>query len=81
MKFILIILLIIFITPYLVRLMAPFLMRLFFKRMQKNMEQQMNPGGNQSTVDDINQKPSSSSKPKESKEKLGDYVDFEEIKE
>lgn len=81
MKFILIFLLIIFIIPYLIRLFAPYLMRLFFKKMQKNMEQQMNPGGNESEVNDFNQNPTKSSKPKESKEKLGDYVDFEEIKE
>ena len=78
-----IILLILFVTPYLVRLAAPYIMKYFFKRMQKNMEKNM--GGNYSnntTDNDFNTGSSNTqSKTNKAKDELGDYVDFEEISE
>lgn len=79
-----IILLILFVTPYLLRLAAPYIMKYFFKKVQKNMEQNMGGGGypNQNTEDQFNtENTESQNKKNTAKEELGDYVDFEEISE
>jgi len=79
-----IILLILFVTPYLVRLAAPYIMKYFFKKIQKNMEQNMGGGAypNQNTEDQSNTDDSDTQqKSNKAKEDLGDYVDFEEISE
>lgn len=78
-----IILLILFVTPYLVRLAAPYIMKYFFKRLQKNMEKNM--GGNYSnnTTDNNFDAEYNHTHPKtnKAKDELGDYVEFEEISE
>lgn len=79
-----IILIILFITPYLVRMAAPYIMKYFFKRIQKNMEQNMGGGDYSNNTTQQNYKPESDqsqAKTNNAKDKLGDYVDFEDISE
>jgi len=81
MKFLIIFLLIIFITPYLIRLISPFLLKYFFKKVEKNMnEQYQQQQQNQDNYQQNNNDPNDPQK-KKAKEELGDYVDFEEIPE
>lgn len=68
--------------PYLFRWLAPFFMTLLFRRLQKNMEKTMNQTQNQEGfVRDFYSESQANSKPNPAKQELGDYVDFEEIKD
>ncbi len=84
LNFLFIVLLIIIIVPYILRWAAPFLMKSFLNRMQKNMQNKGFPTNEtndfQSTDEQVpnNQ---STKEPTKAKEELGDYVDFEELKE
>jgi sortase (surface protein transpeptidase) len=78
MKFLIIFLLIIFITPYIIRIISPFLLKYFFKKVEKNMNQQYQQQQNQNNQTNKSQ---SNYSYKKAKEELGDYVDFEEISE
>ncbi len=80
LNFLFIVILIIIITPYIFRWAAPFLMKSFLKRMQKNMQNngfQQNEDRDFQATDQQNK----TKEPNKAKEELGDYVDFEEIKE
>lgn len=79
MKFLIIFLLIIFITPYLLRLISPFLLKYFFKKVEKNMNEQYQQ--NQQNQDSNHNNEPSESKKNSAKEELGDYVEFEDIQE
>lgn len=84
MNTIFIILLIIFIIPYIVRFLAPYIMKYFFKKVQKNMENNMNQANNNFNQQDFNSNTANTEQeaaPNPAKEELGDYVEFEEIKE
>lgn len=84
LNFLFIVIIIIIIVPYILRWAAPFLMKSFLNRMQKNMQ---NSGFPPNTSDDFqstdqqSQTKQSTKEPTKAKEELGDYVDFEEIKE
>ena len=88
LNFLFIVFLIILIVPYIFRLLAPFMMKYFMGKVQKNMQNQMR--DNQERANDFNgseadnntiHSPESNQKTKKNKEELGDYVDFEEVKE
>ena len=88
LNFLFIVFLIILIVPYVFRLLAPFLMKYFMGKVQKNMQNQMR--DNQEQADEYNgfetennpdHSAESDQKTKQNKEELGDYVDFEEVKE
>ena len=77
-----IVLLIIFVTPYIIRLLAPYIMKYFFKKVQKNMEQNMGGGNyNPQNEDHFQEEPKNKQTNNKAKDELGDYVDFEEISE
>lgn len=83
LKFLLILFLIFIIGPYLVRLIMPFLFRSFMKRAQNQMNQQFNQQQQPPKKEgEINIKTDPSrSKTSSEKEQLGDYVDYEDIKD
>jgi hypothetical protein len=59
-------------------------MKSFLNKMQKNMQNngfQGNKNNDFQSTDNYQQTNTSSEKPNKAKEELGDYVDFEEIKE
>lgn len=73
MEIFLIIILIILLTPYLLRLVFPFLLRWLIRKTQANQQQEKKPKEGDVNIR-INQKPNSSKS-----NDLGEYVDFEEI--
>lgn len=83
MEFILTVLIIIVLLGLLFRLLAPFLLKLFIKRMQKRFGEQ--PNGNNHSQNRRKQRPEGeiTIEKKNSQEKVidknfGDYIDFEE---
>ena len=84
LNFLFIVLLIIIIVPYILRWAAPFLMKSFLNRMQKNMQNNgfpTNDSNDFQSTDQPKQTKQSTQEPNKAKDELGDYVDFEEIKE
>lgn len=83
MKFLFILFLIFIVAPYLVRWLMPYLFRGFVKRAQNQMNQQFDQQNQAPKKEgEINIKTNpSKTKSSTEKEQLGDYVDYEEIKE
>jgi len=88
LNFLFIFFLVILIIPYLFRLLAPFMMRYFMGKVQKNMQNQMrnNQGPENEDIgfgpeNNTNQSAESNQGNMKNKDDLGDYVDFEEVKE
>jgi len=77
-----IILLILILLPYLFRWLAPFFMTFLFRRLQKNLEKTMNQAQNPTDLNqDFYNTTQQNSKSTSAQQELGDYVDFEEIKD
>jgi len=83
LTFLIILILIFVIGPSLIRLLFPFLLKSFIKRAQKQMNQQFQQQNNSNSREgEINiKKPTTSKEKAAHKDELGEYVDFEEIKE
>ena len=84
LNFLFIVIILIIIVPYILRWAAPFLMKSFLNRVQKNMQNNVNnnnDANNQQSTDSQSFTKSQEQKPNKAKEELGDYVDFEDIKE
>ncbi|MFC2103775.1 DUF4834 family protein [Bacteroidota bacterium] len=72
-------LLILFLIYFIVRIISRYVLRSYFKKMQRNFENQQNPHSNKKEGDvTINTDPK---KGKKIDTDEGDYVDYEEVKE
>jgi len=65
-----------------VRLLMPFLLKTFIKRAQNNMNQRYDQQNTYNKKEgEINVSKTPNTKPGQHKEDLGDYVDFEDVKD
>jgi len=80
LKFLFILFLIFLVAPYVIRWLMPILLKSFMKRAQNQMNQQYQQKDSKKEGE-VNVSQTSRTKPSGEKEKLGDYVDFEEIKD
>lgn len=82
MTFLLILFLLFFVGPYLVRWLMPILLKSFMKRAQNQMNQQYQQQEPQHKKEgEVNLNSNSKTEKPSEKDKLGDYVDFEEIED
>ena len=68
-KFVFFFILVIFVL----RILSPLILTFAMKRLQKNMEKKFR------NFENFNKKPNSDKKKPDSKDKVGEYIDFEEI--
>jgi hypothetical protein len=79
MRFLLLLFFILLIVPYLLRLMAPWLLRLLGRQMGKRMQRNFEQYNRAKTADTTVKRPSPRSKKID--RNVGEYVEYEEIKE